>query len=293
MKMIQILRTINRDVVGMNGRNIGLITPNNKRKNYKYADDKVLAKEILQTHGIPTPQTYAVISSMAEIERVWSELQHYSSLALKPARGSGGKGIMLLRNAGGRWHQGGKAISDEAIHMHIANMLFGIYSFGDSDTVLVEELIEPHPFYAEIYPGGLPDFRVITLQEKPVMAMLRMPTARSGGKANLHQGGLGIGINMDAGTLMQAYDGARYHDNHPDSQARIEGRDIPLWKEIHDLSIRTARHFPLSYLGIDLVMDRHHGPMVMEVNVRPGLAIQLANKRGLNNALRNLKKPVL
>jgi alpha-L-glutamate ligase-like protein len=289
MKMIERLITIHRDVVGMNNRNIGLISPNNKRVNFKYADDKVLAKEILQANGIATPSTLAVITSMAEIEEVWGRINQQSNIALKPSRGSGGKGIMLLRNIGGSWHQGGKPISEETIHTHIANILFGIYSFGDSDTVLVEELVEPHPFYAEIYAGGLPDFRVITLNDTPVMAMLRMPTARSGGKANLHQGGLGIGIDMQRGLLLQAYDGENYHDMHPDSQAPIAGRTIPLWKEIIDLSVRTAKHFPLKYLGIDIVMDQQKGPMIMEVNVRPGLAIQLANKRGLNSALRSLQ----
>ena len=48
-------------VLGINERNVSLIYPNNERKYYKLADDKVLTKTILETHCIDCAKTYAVI----------------------------------------------------------------------------------------------------------------------------------------------------------------------------------------------------------------------------------------
>ena len=37
----------------------------------------------------------------------------------------------------------------------------------------------------------------------------------------------------------------------------------------------------LGYLGVDIVLDKHKGPLLLELNARPGLAIQVANNAGL------------
>lgn len=37
----------------------------------------------------------------------------------------------------------------------------------------------------------------------------------------------------------------------------------------------------MGYLGIDFVLDASLGPVVLEANARPGLAIQVANRQGL------------
>ena len=124
----------------------------------------------------------------------------------------------------------------------------GHYSLGSYDRVLIEECIEPHSFFHEIYPIGVPDFRVILLKEQPLMAMLRVPTNKSDGKANLHQGGLGIGIDMETGRLMEAYDGEQYFENHPDNNHVILGKRIPHWKKIVDISIQTAKYFSAGLL---------------------------------------------
>jgi len=37
----------------------------------------------------------------------------------------------------------------------------------------------------------------------------------------------------------------------------------------------------LGYLGVDMVIDRDLGPLILEMNARPGLAIQIANRVGM------------
>lgn len=284
-QLIKNIKELNARVLGMNERNIGLIYPNNKRVNYKYADDKYLAKSIMENNDVKCPKTYGVVEKIGEIEEVWHMVSEWNALVVKPAKGAGGKGIMVLSKKEGQWVSGGKVVSQSKIFSHIANIIFGVFSFGDDDRALIEEYIRPHEFFGQIYEAGVPDFRIILLKGVPLMGMLRMPTAQSGGKANLHQGGLGIGIDMQTGKLKRAYDGKKHMDVHPDSGSIILGRPIPYWEELVALSIKTAKEFPLDYLGVDLVIDKAKGPMVMEVNVRPGLGIQLANQQGMNEVM--------
>lgn len=276
---------IRNAVIGMNQRNIELIAGYNAKSDYKFADDKYLAKQILESNDVACPRTYAIIETIGEIDQVWQTVKEWNQVVVKPARGSGGKGIMILKRKGDQWYEGKKPIGEAHIFQHLANVIFGIYSFGDTDVALIEEYVRPHEFFAEIYPAGVPDFRVILLNRIPLMAMLRVPTARSNGKANLHQGGLGIGIDIDHGLLRNAYDGKKHLTHHPDSSSLILGKEIPHWDELMSLSVKTSMHFPLNFLGVDLVLDQHKGPMVMEVNARPGLGIQLANQEGLKEAI--------
>ena len=274
-------------VVGMNERNRKLIYPNNKRKNYPFADDKLETKKVLEKHQLGCPKTYAAIGRVGDITRIWEQKRDVDNLVIKPASGSGGNGILLIRRREGVWYRGDTAISEENIFSHIANIIFGMYSRGRDDRAILEELIVPHPALTVFYKDGIPDIRIITLKGRPVMGMLRLPTRESDGKANLHQGGIGVGIDLDNGSLTHAYDGDQYIRQHPDSGITIAGQQIPMWDEIVTLSRRVSDVFPLEFLGIDVVLDKFRGPLVLEINVRPGLGIQMANKKGLNAAIQD------
>ncbi len=272
-------------ILGINERNCSLIYELNNRKDYKFADDKLLTKQVLEGNGLACPKTFAVIHHIGNIERTWESLQANDSIVIKPAMGSGGNGIKILRRKNNQWFQGKNPVSEDQIFSHIANILFGIYSFGDTDKAIIEELILPHATLTNIYEHGVADIRVILCNQKPLMAMLRLPTSESDGKANLHQGGLGVGIDLQTGKLTHTYDGKSYIEHHPDSGAKIRDIQIPDWQDLMELSVKVARSFPLNYLGIDIVIDKNKGPLVLEVNVRPGLGIQMANKKGLKATL--------
>ncbi|OEK02275.1 hypothetical protein BFP97_12435 [Roseivirga sp. 4D4] len=289
-KWLSSFQKLESEVLGINERNIDFIYQFNKRSDYILADDKCLAKDIFVKHDIPCPITYGIVHHLVEIQPVWSAIQDKERVVIKPAKGAGGKGIMILRKAEGFWYSGSKQISEEHIFHHVANILFGLYSFGDSDKAIFEEFVTPHQFFGEIYDQGVPDFRIILLNAIPLMGMLRMPTEESGGKANLHQGGLGIGLDLDKGILKSAYNGKAYLTHHPDSQQRIQGLEIPYWNELLQMAKDVAQVYPLKYLGVDLVIDQNKGPMIMEVNVRPGLGIQLANKQGLKRILETIRR---
>jgi len=278
------------EILGINERNMEYVYHFNPKKHFALADDKIKCKEVLHAQSIACAETYGIIKKVGDIPSVMNAMNQYNSIAIKPANGSGGGGILILKKDNdGPWNSSGKALSDQEIYTHLARIMMGMYSFGSSDHVLIEQCIVPHSFFGEIYSAGVPDFRVILLNDRPIMSMLRVPTDRSDGKANLHQGGLGIGIDMKNGILKRAFDGKVYHDIHPDNGNQILGKEIPTWSALLTLSIQTSVSFPLNYLGIDIVIDEKHGPMVMEINVRPGLGIQLANQQGLKSFLNPIK----
>ncbi|MDC8002861.1 sugar-transfer associated ATP-grasp domain-containing protein [Aureisphaera galaxeae] len=275
-----------KGVMGINRRNLELVYRHNHRKHYRLADDKVLTKQLLEAHKIATATTYAVIRKTGNIKRKWEQCKQYDAVAIKPANGCGGDGIKILKkDSEGNFRSGGRVWTDTEVYKHITSIVSGFFSMNSLDSCLIEKCIVPHPFFAEIYNAGVPDFRVITLKGTPIMAMLRMPTSESDGKANLHQKGVGIGIHMGKGVLTQVYDGKRYTHHHPDNPNPVYGKEIPYWEEILTLSEKTAEIFPLDYLGIDIVIDEAEGPQIMEVNVRPGLGIQLVNRCGLQQSI--------
>ena len=61
----------------------------------------------------------------------------------------------------------------------------------------------------------------------------------------------------------------------------VVGMRVPYWQEVLDMSRRVAEAVGLGYIGVDIVVDAEEGPMLLEANARPGLAIQIANGQGL------------
>jgi alpha-L-glutamate ligase-like protein len=276
-------------VYGINRRNLALVYPNNARHDYPYADDKLLAKERFRAHDVPTPETLAVCAGLFAVPEVVESLRGRSRFVVKPSNGSGGGGIVVV----GEWvaehdawtRAGGGETTTLQLARHLADIVFGVHSNQLEDRAFVEERIEPHPLFAGLWADGLCDVRVIVLRGRPVMSMIRVPTAESGGRANLHQGGLGIAVDLATGRTHRAVHHGRPVERHPESGAPLLGLELPAWPEVLDAARRAALSVPLGYLGVDVVVDRARGPLVLEINARPGLEIQNVNGRGLGPAI--------
>jgi alpha-L-glutamate ligase-like protein len=175
----------------------------------------------------------------------------------------------------------------DTLRQHLSDILSGMYSLGGQpDRALVQQRIRLHPAFAAISYKGIPDVRVVLYRNEPAMAMLRLPTKASNGRANLHQGGIGTGVDLDSGLTHHAVQHNRLVDVHPDTGRPVVGMRVPYWREVLALSRRVAGAVGLGYLGVDVVVDEERGPMLLEANARPGLAIQIANGRGLLPRLR-------
>lgn len=292
MNYINRILQLQEKVIGMNERNYRIINKLNPREYRNFANDKALCKKVLEENNIPTPKTYCVIEAMREIEEKITSIEHLEDIVVKPAMGSGGQGILILKKTGhNQWSSpSGELYSRKALVMHVANILFGKFSKRLFDKVIIEYRLIPHSDFQKIFKRGVPDFRIILLNAQPVMAMLRMPTEESDGKANLHAGAIGLGVDLETGRLTRGYNQItdQMVSRHPDSKVLFDGMKLPDWEKTLAISIATAKVFPLNYLGIDIVYDEKLGPMVIEINSRPGMQIQNVNAIGLKKVLEKI-----
>ena len=280
-------------VLGMNKRNADFIMPSNPRSIFPRVDDKVLTKKLASEHQIPAPLSYQVIECHGDISALEGKLGSQNQFAVKPARGSGGSGIVLVMDRQGQTFitQSGKAISREDFVHHLSDILSGIYSLGGlEDRVIVEALIHPDPVFAAVTYQGVPDVRIVVYQGIPVMSMVRLPTRSSDGKANLHRGAIGAGIELHSGVTLTAVHRSQVITHHPDNGTQVSGIQVPYWDSMLLMAARTWEMTGLGYIGVDLVIDRERGPLLLELNARPGLAIQMANRSGLLKRLECIEK---
>lgn len=278
-------------ILGINRRNIEFVYGYNERKNYKFADDKLISKELLEKNGFPTPRLIKAYRYFFELKHLGTDLQNMSDFALKPCRGKRGSGIVIFDDfKNGKWiSSSGQTWSKERLTQHANAILSGVYSLDNmNDAILIEEKIHLDSLLQKITYKGIPDIRVIVFRNKPVMAMMRVPTSKSDGKANLHSGGIGVGIHLESGITFINHDYTK-SDLHPDNGNTLSGLQIPHWNTIIELSKNIQNVVPLDYLGIDFVIDKRYGPQILELNVRPGLEIQNINGKGLYHILKNFE----
>lgn len=275
-------------VLGMNERNIGYIGRYNPRRNYPLVDNKLLTKTRAQSRAIPVPELYGVVEYQYQVARANQLLVPHNSFVIKPAQGSGGRGILVVKDRRGDNYlkSSGVEIGPDEVGRHISNILAGLHSLGGrSDTAMIEAMIDFDPSLARYSCEGVPDIRVIAFRGVPVMAMMRCATHASDGKANLHQGAVGVGLDIATGSALRAVQHGQLVAAHPDTGACFDTLQIPHWGRVLDLAASCVEMTGLQYLGADIVLDRQQGPVLLELNARPGLAIQVANQVGLRHRL--------
>ena len=283
-----------RSLLGMNSRNLEYIRPFNKPSARRFADNKLLSKRFLKKNDLPAPQLLFKIKNREELENFdWSQLPN--SFALKPNRGFGGEGIVVVygRKKGRLdvWVKAdGSLVTIEDIKSHIQNILDGSFSLSSTpDIAFFEERLRLLKLFKPYAFRGIPDIRIIVFNKIPVMAMLRLPTKDSGGKANLQQGAIGVGIDMSTGITTTAIQGkGKFIERVPNSRLLLSGLRIPFWKEILTLSVKAQELSGLGFLGADVAIDNEKGPVILELNARPGLSIQIANLDGLKGRLQRV-----
>ncbi|MFC4308347.1 alpha-L-glutamate ligase-like protein [Steroidobacter flavus] len=276
-------------VLGLNKRNGDYILRFNPRRLYPLVDDKLKTKRLALAAGIAVPQLYGVIETQHDIRRLPEIVKDHPEFALKPAHGSAGDGIVVISGRSSQRYRtiSGTLLDDDFLSHHLSNAINGQFSLGGvQDVVIVEYMVRFSPLFERISYQGVPDIRVIVYRGFPIMSMVRLPTRQSHGKANLHQGAVGAGIDLATGVTLDGVVGTQVVTHHPDTTHAISGLKIPDWDVILDISARCYELTGMGYIGVDVVLDRDLGPLVLELNARPGLAIQIANRQGL---LRRLK----
>lgn len=272
----------------MNARTLEYIGKHNSQAGTRLANNKLATKRALQKAGLATPRLFAIIRNRSELKSFrYTKLP--SSFVLKPNSASGGGGIIVIfgRNKKGNWVKADKAeIFIPELKNQVIDILDGSFSKSNvPDVAFFEQRVRVHPDLKPYSVKGVPDIRVLVYNLVPVMAMLRLPTAESSGRSNLHAGGICVGIDLSLGITTTAIQRSHYIDTLPNSRVGLSGIRLPYWDEILLLAIRTAQATGLEYVGVDIALDREDGPMVLEINARPGLDIQLANSAPLKSRL--------
>lgn len=279
-------------VLGMNRRN-ALIQRLNPREAIRGVNQKFQTKQRLAAQGVPVPETLALIASESELQAFDLDTLP-DAFAVKPNKGSQGEGVVLVdgRTSDG-WRQlNGETLTPHMLREHVRRIIDGELSLegSDKDAALFEPLIRTHPDFARLIPFGLPDIRIICLGDVPLMAMTRLPTFESSGRANLHQGAVGAAIAFATGRIFRAVLRQEAIERHPSTGERLVGAPIPMWEEAVRAARRCSAATGLGYVGVDIVIDATAGIQVLECNAYPGLEIQNVNAAGLAGRIETLQR---
>lgn len=289
MEILQILK--NREkVLGQNARNLEYIKRYSNPRGRKIADDKLLSKKVLSKFDIPVPQLIGVIKNYRDLQTFdWNKLP--KSFVMKPVHGSQGGGIEIFYNKDdeGNWiRSDGSKISIDELITNARDIIDGKYSLhNEPDQIFFEERIKSHASLRNYCYKGVPDIRVIIYNRIPIMAYVRFPTKESKGKANMILGAVGTGIDLSTGiTTTSTYGKGNNGKGEaiefvPGTGLRYQGLKIPFWDKILNYALRTQDAVGLNFLAIDFLIDEKKGPVIVEINARPGLSIQIVNREGL------------
>ena len=288
-----------KGIMGINRRNADYVLKYNKRNLYPIVDDKIITKERAIEAGIDVPEMYGIIETEKDIDKLKDIVKDHVDFVVKPAQGAGGDGILVIADRfEGRYRTvSGKIMTHDEIEHQISNILTGLYSLGGHrDRALIEYRVTPDPIFKSISYEGVPDIRIIVLMGYPVMAMLRLPTRQSGGKANLHQGAIGVGVDLATGITLRGTWLNNKITKHPDTTNAVDGVQLPNWDGFMKLAAGCYELCGLGYIGVDMVLDQDKGPLSLEHNARPGLNIKIANdcvlthrRQAVENRIEELK----
>lgn len=280
-------------ILGMNARD-QLYCALNSAEEKRFGFSKIRAKEFLRKHGIGVANLYSILTSPEEIRTFdWKNI--HSGFVIKPSNGSAGKGVLVIKEYNKRkksWQDvEGKYYAEDDLRFHSSNILDGQYStWGSFPNVIIEERVPIHPDLEPYVQYGTPDVRVIIFNKIPVMAMTRLPTKESGGRANLDQGAIGLGIDMGTGKTTYGVSGKKkVFRLFPGTRQSTAGIQIPFWMDVLKTAVRAANATGLTYMGADIFVHPERGPIIAEVNAYPGLSIQVANQAGLRKRLERIE----
>ncbi len=274
-----------KKILGMNERNLKYIRKNNLNKALEIADNKIYTKRVLEENKIPTPALIDHIENYNEARSFdWDSLPN--SFVMKPVHGLEGSGIEIFynRDKNGNWIRGdGSKVSIEDLKLLALDIIEGKYSlYNQKDSILFEERVKMHKAFKYFAYKGAPDVRIIVYNNIPLMSYVRLPTKESRGKGNLAQGAIGAAIDLVSGTTTSAIIGkSEQIERVPGTNLSLRGLKIPYWNQLLRTAIEAQKATNLGFAAIDFLIDREKGPVIIEMNARPGLSIQIANQDGL------------
>ena len=283
-------------ILGINSRTQAFAYRYNSRKGKNIADSKIQTARVLKLAGVPYPKIFKKFKKPEDVNEFdWESLPN--QFAVKPSRGLGGEGIIVVtkklnaKKLNAKWKTAGKKVVNvDDLRLHVLDILEGAYSMGNvPDVAFIQEYVGRAKIFRRWAYRGTPDIRIIVFKSVRVMAMLRLPTKESGGRANLHQGAIGVGVDIATGVTTKAIWHGEAIIFKPNTEKKLSGIKIPNWTSILKIAVRAQITSGLGYAGVDIVIHPEKGPMVIELNAQPGLQIQMANMIPLKRRLEKIE----
>lgn len=200
-------------------------------------------------------------------QEVISLLKEKNDLALKPVKGSVGKGFCHLACEGGETFINGKIASEKEIKEYLHSCR----------NYIVSEYLRPHPYLARRWPGTANTIRYLSgrvgAEWRMLKSYIRFGSAKSGETDNFSGGGILSYIDRDGrfrgGYLLRSFHGrpaATLYERHPDTGEKLEGT-IPCWTELVHAAEDIQRYLPQTkYLGFDFVITKDSKVKLLEIN---------------------------
>ncbi len=270
-----------------NARNLQYIKKGNFSISRKMADSKLKTKEFLSNKWVSVPETLLIIRKHKEINKEIIEKLEVP-FVVKPNNGYWWKWILVFDKKDSLWNfitNTWEVYSRERLFTHLGYILDWFFSLSWlRDRVLIERKIVLDSQIDLLWKYGLPDIRVIVYNMVPVMAMFRVPTKESWGKANIHAWACWVWIDIWTWKLTFISKWGKLVKAIPWIWD-VRWIKLPFWDKVLNLAVSVQKHTKIGFLWCDIVLDKDFGPILLEMNVRPGLEIQVINLSPLKTRL--------
>lgn len=191
------------------------------------------------------------------------------AVVIKPIDGFGGRNVHLLELTSDGLFLDFALTNAQSVEAWVSSL----------DGYVVVRRLQPAGYSAEVFGQSLNTLRIPTFRDVHTndpfipVAIHRFGVKASAPTDNFSQGGLSCEVDLNSAVLGPGLalgsDGRlRSHNSHPDTEARLSGREVPCLHEACELALGLANAFPyfsavgwdfaLSTEGLKLIEGNHH-----------------------------------
>lgn len=247
----------------------------NRNHDTKTLDNKISFFEFCHSTDLPTPPIITRFDRSG-MEQWYCDSSNFPKvdLVIKPSTLSSGQGVERWEyvEASHKWKRA------DMLQNH-SELLSYCRHRAATHQLIVQPRLRNHPSIEQFSNGALCTLRVISYylpKTKPALfqSCFRMPVGR-GEADNFAAGGIAAGVSERGKLGVAVGDDVRagLFSRHPDTQARIEGVDLPYWQQMVDLAL--LAHERLGgpcFVGWDIALTID-GPIVLEGNDKFGVGL--------------------
>ncbi len=277
-------------LLGLNARTLDYIKEHNDKKARKLADSKLATKDFLKAKWVSVVDTLLIVASFEDLEKL-DIFELKLPFVIKPNAWFWGKWILIIDEKDSSWNfvlNDWTVMTKKELVSHLWFILEWFFSLsGNRDKVIIEKKVILDTWIELLWKFWLPDLRIILFNMVPVMAMFRIPTKESRWKANLHAWACWVWVDIATGKLTYI----SYKWKNVKSVPWIwdvRWIELPNWDKVLNLAVKVQEITKIWFLGCDIVLDKEDWPLLLEMNIRPWLAVQLANLSPLETRLKKV-----